>query len=70
MNPGTLEALLLLVLALSLVFFRDPIARLAQTLSIRALGEKANVNTIRALSLALILGVASALVVLILHFVN
>jgi len=54
----------------SMVFFRDPVSRVAQRLSIRAVGEKANVNTIRALSFVLILGVASALVLLILYFVN
>jgi len=57
-------------LGMSMVFFRDPISRIAQRLSMRAVGEKANVNTIRALSLVLILGVASALVLLILYFVN
>jgi len=57
-------------LGMSMVFFRDPISRIAQRLSMRAVGEKANVNTIRALSLVLILGVASALVLLILYVVN
>jgi hypothetical protein len=70
MNPDTLEALLLLALGMSMVFFRDPISRVAQRLSMRAVGGKANLNTIRALSLVLTLGVASALVLLILYLVN
>lgn len=70
MNAGTLEALLLLVLGLSMVAARNRISWAAQKLATRVIGNGANIKMIGALSLVLILGLASALAILIVYLLN